>query len=66
MSRVFGILGERSHLKDETGAVAVIVALFLLVLLVVGALVLDLGSLYDRDRELQSAADAAAEAGRRN
>lgn len=42
---------------------AVIVALFLVVLLVIGALVLDLGSLYDHDRELQSAADAGVLAG---
>lgn len=53
----------RSCLNEETGAVAIIVALFLVALLVLAALVLDLGSLYDHDRELQSAADAGALAG---
>ncbi len=42
---------------------AIIVALLLVVFLVLGALVLDLGSLYRHDRELQSAADAGALAG---
>lgn len=42
---------------------AVIVALFLVALLVLVALVVDLGGLYDHDRELQAAADAAALAG---
>jgi len=43
--------------------VAVIVALFMVVILVLAALVIDLGGLYDHDRELQAAADAAALAG---
>ncbi len=63
MNRTFRLLARRSSLQEETGAVAIIVALFLLVLLVLAALVLDLGSLYDHDRELQSAADAGALAG---
>lgn len=49
--------------KDEGGAVAIIVGLFLVALLVLAALVLDMGNLYDHDRDLQSAADAAALAG---
>jgi Flp pilus assembly protein TadG len=53
----------RGRVKEETGAVAIIVALFMVALLVLAALVLDLGSLYGHDRELQSAADAGALAG---
>ena len=48
---------------DETGAVAIIVALAMVVLLSVVALVVDLGGLYGHDRELQTVADAAALAG---
>lgn len=48
---------------DEAGVVAVIVALFMVIMLVLVALVVDLGGLYDHDRELQAAADAAALAG---
>jgi hypothetical protein len=59
-----GRLGSaRAGLSSETGAVAIIVALFLVILLVMGAFVLDLSALYDHDRELQSAADAGALAG---
>lgn len=47
----------------ETGAIAIIVALFLVALLVVAALVIDLGLLYQTKRELQTAADAGALAG---
>jgi Flp pilus assembly protein TadG len=53
----------RRAFTDESGAIAVIVALFLVALLVVAALVLDLGTGYDHDRELQAAADAGALAG---
>ncbi|MCX8032570.1 MAG: Tad domain-containing protein [Thermoleophilia bacterium] len=49
--------------SDESGVVAVIVALVIVVLLSVVALVVDLGALYDHDRELQTAADAGALAG---
>jgi Flp pilus assembly protein TadG len=56
-------LARHGRINEESGAVAIIVALFLVVLLVLGALVVDLGSLYDHDRELQSAADAGALAG---
>ena len=52
-----------SGLRDESGAVAIIVALVMVALLSIVALVIDLGGLYDHDRELQTAADAAALAG---
>lgn len=48
---------------QEDGAVAIIVALLMVALLTLVALVVDLGSLYDHDRELQTAADAGALAG---
>jgi hypothetical protein len=53
----------RSALQNERGAVAIIVAIFLVGLLVIAALVLDLGTGYDHDLELQHAADAGALAG---
>jgi Flp pilus assembly protein TadG len=59
--RRFGRL--RGIARDQEGVVAVIVALFMVVILVLAALVIDLGALYDHDRELQAAADAAALAG---
>ena len=40
-----------------------LVAILLVVLLGVAALVIDLGGLYDRDRDLQTLADAGALAG---
>jgi hypothetical protein len=63
VNKLGGYLALRSRIKEETGAVAIMVALFLVALLVLAALVLDLGSLYGHDRELQSAADAGALAG---
>ena len=47
-------------LKNERGAVAVIVAILIVPLLVCTALVVDMGSAYARNREAQNAADAAA------
>lgn len=49
--------------RDETGASAVIVALMLVVLVMLSALVVDVGYWYDVKRQLQSAADAGALAG---
>ena len=50
-------------LGRETGAVAIIVAIFMVALLSLAALVLDLGTAYEHDSGLQAAADAAALAG---
>jgi Flp pilus assembly protein TadG len=47
------------RLKDDRGAVAVMVAVIMVPLLVCTALVVDIGSAYVRKRELQNAADAA-------
>jgi hypothetical protein len=47
-------------LNDERGAVAVFVAVLTLVIMGCGAIVLDVGALYQERRELQSGADAAA------
>ena len=46
--------------RDDRGAVLVWVALMIVVLLGVGALVLDVGALCVERRELQNGADAAA------
>ena len=48
------------HDQDERGAVLVWVALMLVVLLGIGALVIDVGALYAERRQLQNGADAAA------
>ncbi|HEY5539831.1 MAG TPA: pilus assembly protein TadG-related protein [Coriobacteriia bacterium] len=50
-------------LHNDSGAVAVIVALMMVVLVGVAALVVDMGSLYVERRKMQTAADAAALAG---
>lgn len=47
-------------LDDEHGGVAVTVAILLVVMLGIGALVLDVGNLYWERRQLQNGADAAA------
>ena len=54
-----------SNLKDETGAVAIMVALLLIVFIGFAALAIDLGHLYVVRNELQNAADAGALAGAR-
>lgn len=46
--------------RDERGATAVLVAMLTVPLLGVGALVVDVGALYQERRELQNGADAAA------
>lgn len=53
----------RAWMRQEEGAVAVIVALLGFVLIVVSALVVDMGYWYSVRRQLQAAADAAALAG---
>jgi Flp pilus assembly protein TadG len=50
-------------LRDDRGAIAVIVALFVIVMVAMSALVVDVGYYYNVKRQLQSAADAAALAG---
>ncbi|MRS12810.1 MAG: hypothetical protein EG823_07035 [Actinobacteria bacterium] len=52
-----------AKLRDDRGAVAVTVALLLFVLLLLSALVVDMGYWYNVRRQLQSAADAGALAG---
>lgn len=52
-----------AQLRRDEGAVAVIVALLALVLIIVSALVVDMGYWYNVRRQLQAAADAAALAG---
>ncbi len=54
----------RQHRLDgEAGAVAIIVAVVMVAFLTLAALVIDLGGLYDHDRDLQTAADGGAQAG---
>jgi hypothetical protein len=48
------------RLNDQDGAVAVIVGILLVVLLGIGALVVDVGNLYWERRQLQTGAEAAA------
>lgn len=48
------------RMNEERGAVAVIVALLLVVLIGMGAVVIDVGALYQERRELQNGADAGA------
>jgi hypothetical protein len=48
------------RLKDEQGAVLVIVVLMMVVLVGMAALVVDAGAMYEERRELQNGADAAA------
>ncbi|MDF1542912.1 MAG: pilus assembly protein TadG-related protein [Anaerosomatales bacterium] len=53
----------RGTAKGESGAVAIVVAVMLVVLLGLGAIVIDAGILYSHRRQMQTAADAAALAG---
>lgn len=46
--------------RDERGAVAMLAAFFAVVMVVVAALVVDIGALHDERRQLQNGADAAA------
>lgn len=46
--------------RNESGQVVILVAFIMVFLLSIVALVIDLGGLYDRRRDLQTAADAAA------
>lgn len=48
---------------DESGAIVIIVAVAMVFLLGLAAIVIDLGSLYDHDRRLQTVVDAAVLAG---
>jgi Flp pilus assembly protein TadG len=48
------------RLTEEDGSVAIIVGVLLVVLVGIGALVIDVGNLYWERRQLQNAADAAA------
>ena len=48
------------HIKDESGASAIIVALMLVVLLGAAALAMDLGSAYSTGAKVQNTCDAAA------
>src|SRR5665811_1261760 len=50
-------------LRNESGAVAIIVALFMVVLMGLAALAVDGGDLYAQQRDLQTAADSGALAG---
>lgn len=52
----------RNLLRDESGAAAILLGVSLPPLMAVGALTLDLGSLYLAERQLQSISDAAAAA----
>ncbi|MFU8891666.1 MAG: pilus assembly protein TadG-related protein [Anaerosomatales bacterium] len=49
--------------RDDAGAVAIVVAVMLTVLLGLGAIVIDAGMLYSQRRQIQTAADAAVLAG---
>ena len=53
----------RARLRDDSGVIAVIVAVFAVVMFGLAALVVDLGLARETKREAQSAADAAALAG---
>lgn len=54
---------KRTRLQDESGAVAVVVALCIVMFVLFSAVVVDVGYWYNVRRQLQAAADAAALAG---
>ena len=58
-----GLREARDRLRDDSGAVAVIVAILVIALLGLAALAVDLGYFYNVRRALQAAADAGALAG---
>lgn len=58
--RVVGRAGAAERTEAERGSVAVVVALCLVVFMGFGALVIDIGAVYQEKRELQNGADAAA------
>jgi Flp pilus assembly protein TadG len=49
-----------SRSRDDTGAVAILIAVLATILLLIGAFVVDLGMAYVSKRQLQTSADAAA------
>ena len=53
----------RLKLKDDKGAIAIIFALLLVVIIAIAAFVIDEGSLYQTRRSIQTVADSAALAG---
>src|SRR5580658_7830400 len=53
-------LHRRGILRDQSGAISLVAALSIMVLLAIAAIVVDIGSLYFARRNLQSTNDAAA------
>ncbi len=53
----------KKFFTGEKGAVVIIVAMFIVIFMLVTALVVDVGSLYEDRRWLQTVADSAALAG---
>jgi len=52
-----------AYLREEKGVVAIVVAVFMVTAFALSALVIDVGSLYEERRHLQTVSDAAALAG---
>lgn len=61
--RTFAVTEDRRAADNEKGAVGVLVAVMMLVLIGVGAIAVDVGQIYAERAELQNAADAGALAG---
>ncbi len=53
----------RALVKDESGAIGVVTAVFMVVLLLISALVADIGYAFVSRNQLQATADAASLAG---